>query len=87
MTKPKLIIPPLVPKTPEQIELHKEITLLNDLYIRWVTNTLLPEDDFLLITHMDQLKLIKEREDLYYHQMQWKMAEFTRNSTPRNENN
>jgi hypothetical protein len=63
MTKPKLTIPERKQRTPEEQRIHDELMLINSLYIRWVNDQLLPEDDFLLIEHMDHLQHIKQQAD------------------------
>lgn len=84
MTK-KLQIPE---KTSQgMVNLHEEIRTINDLYIRWNNKTLTEDDAFNVIRYSDRLHEIKRQEDFYMRQMEWKMAEFTRNSTPRSENN
>lgn len=71
----------VIPKRPQEIKQLEEMEIIGDLYFRWITDALLPTDDFLLITHMDRLKLMKEREDLYMYQKNWKVDQMNLKST------
>jgi hypothetical protein len=75
----------VIPKRIEEIKQVKEIEMIGDLYFRWITNALLPTDDFLLIEHMDRLKQMKEREDLYMRQLNWKVDQMNLKSTKDNK--
>lgn len=61
----------------------KQVNLINDLYIRWVSNTLAPEDDLLLIQYADCLEQIKDRADQQANsrmkQLNWKVAQMNLN--------
>lgn len=77
--KPKLIIPPRRPKTPEQLEIEKHLTMINDLYIRWINKSLQAGDDFLIIRHYDQLVSMKQTHDWQMDfdrkHYEWKVAQ------------
>ena len=50
----------------------EDINMINSLYVRWITNNLIPEDDLLLLKHMECLEDIKKREDFYMRQIDFK---------------
>ena len=77
--KPKLTIPPRKPRTPEQLEIVKELNMINELYVRWTTGKLLPEDDFLLIKHIDRLQHIREQENFHMRHINWKVDQMNLN--------
>jgi hypothetical protein len=62
--------------------------MINALYIRWVNKTLLPEDDFLLIEHMDHLLHIKQQADwqakFHMEHLNWKVEQMNLNN-PKSE--
>ena len=72
----------VIPKRIEEVKQIEEIQIIGDLYFRWITDALLPTDDFLLIKHMDRLKLMKEREDLYMYQKNWQVAQMNLPDNP-----
>jgi hypothetical protein len=74
----------VIPKRIEEVKQIEEIQIIGDLYFRWITDALLPTDDFLLIEHMDKLKQMKAREDLYMRQLNWKVDQMNLKSTKHN---
>lgn len=76
--KPKLSIPTR-DLSPEAIKRREELELINELYVRWVNNNLLPEDDFLLLQYRERLDYIKANADyiMNFHREHndWKQQE------------
>lgn len=90
MTKPKLIIPARIFKSPQQELVDLEIRNIHDLYIRWVTNTLLPQDDFVLIQNMTELLEMKQRSEEQalwrMRHLDWKVEQMNLNPPPEEGN-
>ena len=63
-------------KTPEQQVQYQETLIINELYVRWINNQLVPGDEFLVIRYLDKLEEIKQQsewlQNFHKEHMEWK---------------
>jgi hypothetical protein len=79
------------PQQTKPIEDYDELTLINLLYVRWVTNSLTPQDDLLLIKYQDRLDYIKAHAEymalLRMDNLNFKLDQMNLNSSKEHKGN
>lgn len=82
-------IPPRKPQTPEQIDQIKHGMMLCELFNRWLNGHCVPEDDFLLLKHQEDLDRLKKEYFEWYarteEEMLWKCRQLEPKNTDDNK--
>ena len=82
----RLVIPHRHQMSEKQKEYHKELDIINDLYLRWRHQQLTTQDSFLLIKYQARLDIMLWQEEAILRQND-KITQMNLNSTKDNKGN